>query len=54
MNSFISIQPEALEKNPFQLIGKDWMLVTAEADGKANTMTASWGGLGVMWGKNVA
>lgn len=54
MNKFISITPESLDKSPFQLIGKDWMLVTAEADGKANTMTASWGGLGVMWGKNVA
>ena len=54
MSQFISITPESLDKSPFQLIGKDWMLVTAEANGKANTMTASWGGLGVMWGKNVA
>nr|WP_307992941.1 flavin reductase [uncultured Niameybacter sp.] len=54
MSKFISITPESLDKSPFQLIGKDWMLVTAETDGKANTMTASWGGLGVMWGKNVA
>ncbi|MGI6679147.1 MAG: flavin reductase [Dehalobacterium sp.] len=45
---------EDLNKSPFQLIGKEWMLVTAEKDGKANTMTASWGGLGVMWAKNVA
>ena len=30
------------------------MLVTAENDNKVNTMTASWGGLGVMWGKDVA
>lgn len=30
------------------------MLLTAEKEGKANTMTASWGGLGVMWGKNVS
>lgn len=54
MSQFLSITPESLDKSPFQLIGKDWMLVTAEANGKANTMTASWGGLGVMWGKNVA
>lgn len=54
MSQFISITPESLDKSPFQLIGKDWMLVTAESNGKANTMTASWGGLGVMWGKNVA
>ena len=31
------------------------MLVTAKnKEGKVNTMTASWGGFGVMWGKNVA
>ena len=54
MKQWKEIAPEALEKSPFQMIGKDWMLVTAEKDGKANTMTASWGGLGVMWGKNVA
>lgn len=28
--------------------------VSAAKDGKANTMTASWGGIGVLWGKNVA
>lgn len=49
-----SIRPEELEKNPFQMIGKEWLLVTAEKEGRVNTMTASWGGLGVMWGKNVA
>lgn len=40
-------------KNAFQLIGKDWMLITAEKDDKVNTMTAAWGGFGVMFGKNV-
>lgn len=29
------------------------MLVTAKKEDKINTMTASWGGLGVMWGKQV-
>ena len=52
--SFKEIKPEELRKNPFQMIGKEWLLVTAEKDGKANTMTASWGGVGVMWGRNVA
>lgn len=39
--------------NPFNLIGGDWMLVTAgnEQSG-CNTMTASWGHLGCLWGKN--
>lgn len=54
MSKFIEIKPEELNKSPFQLIGTDWMLVTAEKENKVNTMTASWGGLGVMWGKNVA
>ncbi len=40
--------------NPFKLIGKEWMLIAAGNEDKANAMTASWGGLGVMYGKNVA
>lgn len=54
MSKFNEIKPEQLEQSPFKLIGKDWMLITAEKNGKVNTMTASWGGLGVMWDKNVA
>ncbi len=54
MSKFTEIKPEELNKSPFQLIGGDWMLITAEKDNKVNTMTASWGGLGVLWGKNVA
>lgn len=45
---------DQLNENAFNMIGKDWLLFTAEKDGKVNTMTASWGGIGVMWGKNVA
>lgn len=48
------IKVEELKENPFSLIGKDWFLITAKKDEKINTMTASWGGLGVIWGKNVA
>lgn len=40
--------------NAFEKIGKQWMLITATDGEKVNAMTASWGGLGVMWGKNVA
>lgn len=53
MNKFKEIKPDELNKNVFQLIGKDWMLITAEKDNKVNTMTASWGGFGVMFNKNV-
>ena len=51
---FKKIKIEEFYYSAARLIGKDWLLVTGEADGKANAMTASWGGLGVMWGKNVA
>lgn len=54
MNKFKEIKPEHFEYSPFKIIGKDWMLITAQKDEKINTMTASWGGLGVMWNKNVA
>jgi flavin reductase (DIM6/NTAB) family NADH-FMN oxidoreductase RutF len=40
--------------DPFGLIGKDWMLVSAGSGDDWNAMTASWGGLGVLWHKNVA
>lgn len=53
MSNFKEITPQQITQNPFTLIGKDWMLVTAAKDGAANTMTASWGGVGVMWNKNV-
>lgn len=49
--SFKEIKPEELKENPFTMIGKDWLLITAGTKEHCNTMTASWGGLGVMWGK---
>lgn len=54
MNTFTLVSPDSFDFSPFQMIGKDWFAVTAEKDGKINAMTASWGGLGVMWGKNAA
>lgn len=42
-----------IQGNVFDRIGKQWMLVGAMKDGKSNAMTASWGGMGVLWGKNV-
>ncbi|WP_291651162.1 flavin reductase [Clostridium sp.] len=53
MSNFREIKPEDLNESAFKLIGHDWMLVTAEKENKINTMTASWGSLGIMWGKNV-
>ena len=54
MSEFKEISAGELSENPFKLIGKDWMLITAGNGEKVNTMTASWGGMGVMWNKNVA
>ena len=54
MSGLSEVKPEDFKISPFQAIGKEWMLIAAEKNGKANAMTASWGGLGVMWGKNAA
>ena len=58
MKEYRTVAPEELE-NVFKLIGKDWMLITAAGKDEAgcervNTMTASWGGMGVLWNKPVA
>ncbi len=47
------ITTKELAYNPFEAIGKQWMLITAAREGKVNTMTASWGGMGVLWGSDV-
>ena len=52
--SFTEIKAEELKDNPFDLIGKQWMLITAGNEEKCNTMIASWGGVGIMWGKPTA
>ncbi len=54
MNSFKEISTKNLNLNPFLKIGKEWMLITAGNEDSFNTMTASWGGLGVLWNKDVA
>jgi len=42
-----------LNVNPFKLIGKEWFLVTSGNPESYNTMTASWGQMGHLWGKDV-
>ena len=55
MKNFIEYAPDALNLDPIPAIGGDWMLITAKKkDGSVNTMTASWGGTGVLWNKPVA
>lgn len=48
------VSPEQWEGNVFNKIGKQWMLISAEHDDRVNAMTASWGGMGVLWNKPVA
>lgn len=51
--SFEKINIKDLNMNPFQAIGQDWLLISAGDHNGVNTMTASWGGVGVLWGENV-
>ena len=45
------ISVEELSMNPMTLIGKEWMLITAGTEERGyNTMTASWGQIGHVWG----
>lgn len=50
------IPPEESDR-VFSRIGSDWMLICTNDHGglsPANAMTASWGGLGVLWNRPVA
>lgn len=49
-----SIDPKTLNQNVFSAIGEQWMLITAGTADRCNTMTASWGGLGILWGAPAA
>lgn len=54
-NRFVKADLSALDGSVFSRIGDDWMLISA-ADpngGAPNTMTASWGCMGILWNKPV-
>ena len=53
MHTFQPYPMDLLDINPFTKIGKEWALLTAGTKAKCNTMTVSWGGMGVIWNKNV-
>ena len=50
----IRIRPDEINENVFRLIDKEWMLITAGQKEHYNTMTASWGGFGILWHDPVA
>lgn len=50
---FKNIAPENIPGNYIKLLN-DWTLITSGKGDKVNVMTASWGGLGVLWGKPIS
>lgn len=52
-DGFRLINADEFKDNPFTLIGNEWMLITAGTPDNFNTMTASWGGMGRLWDRNV-
>lgn len=51
---FDKIQPDEIKDNVFDLIGFEWFLISAGTEKGFNTMTASWGTMGVFWHKPIA
>ncbi len=51
---FASLDVKQLNENLFTLLDDDWMLITAGSEDNFNTMTASWGGFGILWNRPVA
>ena len=51
----MALKPIAIQDlnlNPITTIGEKWMLITAGSQQRGyNTMTASWGHLGSIWGR---
>ena len=49
--NFVTVAPEDFDENIFNLVGKDWTVITAGE--QPNSMVASWGGVGIMFNKPV-
>jgi len=54
LDGYRQIAPDRIPGNIVKMLSEDWMLITAGDDAEFNMMTASWGGLGVAFGKPVA
>lgn len=54
IEGYRSIDPESIPGNFIKMVSKDWMLITAGDKEKFNMMTASWGGIGVLYNRPVA
>lgn len=53
INQFRKLEPSQINRNTFSLILDDWFLLSAGELTSFNTMTASWGGFGILWNKPV-
>jgi len=52
---FYAVHPKELDTNLFRMIDDEWLLICCydEENGRENMMTASWGGMGILWNKEV-
>lgn len=48
------IEVNQLDRSVVDIIGQQWLLISAGDSAQFNTMTASWGMIGYMFNKNVA
>ncbi len=53
-NGYVKIAPTEIPDNVIERIGEEWMLITSGEKEAYNTMTASWGGLGMLWSAPVS
>ena len=53
MKKLNKINVKSLKENPIKLFDDDWSLIAAGNESGFNMMTASWGGIGKLWGKDV-
>ncbi|MDR0574702.1 MAG: DUF4468 domain-containing protein [Tannerella sp.] len=54
LQGYKRLSPDKIPGNIIKMLNEDWMLITAGTDQKFNMMTASWGGLGTLYGKPMA
>ncbi len=50
---FKKIKTAEIQGNVFNMIGEEWVLISAGTMDSYNMMTASWGTMGVLWNKDI-
>lgn len=51
--SYRTLQPNEIQQSLFDMISKDWFLMTAKRDDVVNPMTVAWATMGILWQKPV-